>query len=106
MITDAEWRPGFDEIWDFTRAEVDVSPDELDHLVESAHAYGARIEEDRCVFVTARESVWPLLLLFERLTTDLDREYATVTTLAEAAAWLGLSSGALDDSGLAESAAS
>jgi len=104
MVTDARWRPDYDEVWDLNAAEVDVSPDELDRLVDSAHTYAERIGDNRCVFVTIRESVKPLLFLFARLTADLDRTYQIVATLDEAVAWLGLPKGALDEAGLAANA--
>ena len=105
MVHDARWESGFSEVWDLSgAAEVDISPDELTGLVESAHEYADRIGEARCAFVTTRDGVIPLLRLFERLTADLDRTYATVRTRTEAEAWLGLAPGALAPEPLADGA--
>ena len=98
MVQHPQWELGFDEVWDLSESgEVDVSPEELDRLVQSAHAYADRIGQNRCVFVTTRGGVQALLRLFELLTRDLPREYQTVGSRAEAASWLGLAADALDD---------
>ena len=98
LVSSEGWEPGCDEVWDLTTAAaVDVSPDGLDRLVESAHGMADKLGGGRCVFVATRESVRPLLLLFERLTRDLDRTYHTVASRAEAEAFLGLGAGALGE---------
>lgn len=97
MVKDPRWEPGDTEVWDLSTAiEVDVSPDELDRLVESAHEYSERIGAGRCVFITARDGVEALLRLFELLTRDLDRDYHIARTRADAARWLGLDIDVLD----------
>ena len=103
LISDPLWEPGFDEIWDLTASTaVDISPDDMDALVASAHTYASRIGTNRCVFVYTRESVGPVLRLFARLTDDLPRAYHATRTRDEALAWLGLPPDAL--AGLASAA--
>ena len=92
------WEPGFDEAWDLTGArQIEIGPEELTALVESAHAYASQTGANRCVFVHTRDGVKAVLRLFELLTRDLDRTYRTVRTRGEAEAWLGLPPGALAD---------
>lgn len=91
MVQDADWEPGFDEVWDLSAAhEVDITPEDLDRLVHSAHAYAARIGANRVVFVTTSDSVALIVRLFERLTADLPRTYHVARTREEAADWLGV----------------
>ena len=104
LVKSPAWRPGDTEVWDLsTAAQVDVSPEQLDRLVGSAHEYAERIGEGRCVFITRRDGVDALLRLFGRLTRDLDREYHIARTREDASRWLGLDAGALDE--LAEAGA-
>ena len=97
LIHDPRWVPGFAEVWDLSAAhEVDVTPEELDRLVQSARDVAARIGENEVVFVTTSDSVSVLVRLFDRLTADLGRTYRVVRTRAEAADALGLDPEALD----------
>ncbi len=98
MVGMDAWESGFDEAWDLTRAQqIEIGPDELTELVGSAHAYADEIKGGRCVFVHTRDGVDAVLRLFELLTRDLDRDYHTVRTRADAEAWLGVPAGALAD---------
>ena len=98
LALDPEWEPGFDELWDFLGApEVDVAPDEITALVDSAHQLKAQLQGNRVAFVTRREPVELLLRLFELFTLDLGREYRTFRTAEAAAEWLGGPLDAVDD---------
>ncbi len=88
LIGDPDWRPGFEELWDLSHTEVDVSPHEIDNLVASAHTLSDRIGENRVAFVTTREAVGTLIRLFELFTTDLGRTYKVFQTREAAAEWL------------------
>ena len=103
MTSDPLWVPGFDELWDLRDStEVDISPEGMDEMVASAHKYASQIGDNRCVFVSARESVKPVLRLFAWLTDDLPRTYHTTRTRDEALAWLGLPPDALAGVALGE----
>ena len=95
LVTDPLWEPGFDEVWDLTGSELDVTPDGLESMVESSRKHADRIGDSRCVFVVSRDGVEAVLRLFGRLTKDLPRTYHTARTLGEAEAWLGLEPGTL-----------
>ena len=98
LIGHADWRPGFDEVWDLTGArEIDIGPDELTDMVASTHKHAEQIGSSRCVFVQTRDGVEAVLRLFELLTADLTRTYHTARTRQEAAEWLGLAPGSLSD---------
>ena len=91
LVTDPEWEPGFDEVWDLRGAsEVDVDPGELKRLVAGAHDLRDKFVDNRVVFVTRREVIDVLTHLFGLLTADLDRTYRRVDTPEAAAAWLGV----------------
>ncbi len=91
LVTNPDWQPGFDEVWDLTgSSEVDVTPIGLDQMVQAARGHADKVGVSRCVFVVSRDGVEAVLRLFGRLTQDLPRTYHIVRTLAEAEAWLGL----------------
>ena len=96
LVGHPDWRPGFEELWDLSHTEVDVSPHEVDRLVASAHRLRDRIGANRVAFVTTREAVGTLIRLFELFTLDLGRTYRTFKTREEAAAWLGVPLAAVD----------
>lgn len=98
LVGRPDWTLGFDEVWDLTLArEIDIGPDELTALVDSAHEVAAQIGTNRCVFVHTRDSVTAVLRLFELLTKDLHRTYHTVRSRHEAADWLGFPPAVLTD---------
>lgn len=90
LIGDADWRPGFGEVWDLLDAEVDVGPAEISDLVASTHRLSDRIGQNQVAIVTTREAVGTLVRLFELFTIDLGRSYLVVPTRREAAEWLGV----------------
>jgi isocitrate/isopropylmalate dehydrogenase len=91
MARDAQWENGFDEVWDLTAAaQIDITPEELDRLVDVAHEHADAIGENRVAFVSTRDAIAVLVRLFERRTADLHRTYRVVRTRAEAADWLGV----------------
>lgn len=97
IVEDQGWQGGFDELWDFLDApEVDVQPDEISALVDSAHRLADRLQPCRVGFVTRREPVALLIRLFELFTLDLGRDYRTFLTRGAASAWLGVSLEAID----------
>ena len=91
-----DWRSGFDEVWDLSGAsEIDITPDELDEIVEVTHRYGHLVGGNRVVFVSPRDIIAALARLFELRTADLGRTYHVARTRGEAADWLGLAPGTL-----------
>lgn len=92
MQTAALWEVGFDEVWDYTAiSEMDVTPDDLDRLVQIAHDHAHLVGPNRVAFVSMRDTVAALVRLYERRTADLGRSYRVVRTRDEAGDWLGVS---------------
>ena len=93
---DERWQRDFVEVWDLTSVDVvDVTPDEVDRIVESLHARAERIRGSHVVLVSSRDAVATLARLFERLTADIGRTFHVKRTREEAADWLGVPLSAL-----------
>ncbi|PAP75323.1 hypothetical protein [Rubrivirga marina] len=91
IVHHALWENGFNEVWDLSAAvQVDVTPEELERLVEVAYEHADELGQNRVAFVSTRDAVAVLIRLFERRTADLGRTYRVVRTRAEAAEWLGV----------------
>lgn len=96
MGQDPAWRGEFDQVWDFSGAfQIDITPDELDEIVEITHTYADLVGGNRVVFVSTRDTIAALVRLFELRTADLGRSYHVAHTREDAADWLGLPPGTL-----------
>ena len=96
MWEDERWSREFVEVWDLSSVDViDVTPDDVDRIVETLHSHADRLQGSRVMLISSRDTVPMLVRLFDRLTSDIARTYHVARTREEAAEWLGVPLAAL-----------
>ncbi len=93
LYSDANWQPGFDELWDMSSIRgVDVSPEEMNAIVQNERDTIDHVGTGRVALVVTDDVLQMIGALYRRLVASLGRPVEVVETLEEGATWLGLDS--------------